>query len=150
MPLPDLPYWVSKADMFDKHSLKLFLSCRIQVSEQGDCKDLSLLLRTVGRENTAKILEVFEGKELSIPSEASKESRLKFINGYLRYSCNGESWDSVVAYLYGHKAPIRDRRSLRDGIREVKKRCDRYAIDIKDVLSKQQQSEFSTKEEGEK
>jgi hypothetical protein len=118
-------------------------------SEQGDCKDLSLLLRTVGRENTAKILEVFEGKELSIPSEASKESRLKFINGYLRYSCNGESWDSVVAYLYGPKASIRDRRSLRDGIREVKKRCDRYAIDIKEVLSKQQ-SESSTREEGDK
>jgi hypothetical protein len=118
-------------------------------SEQGDCKDLSLLLRTVGRENTAKILEVFEGKELSIPSEASKESRLKFINGYLRYSCNGESWDSVVAYLYGPKASIRDRRSLRDGIREVKKRCDRYAIDIKEVLSKQQ-SEFSMREEGDK
>jgi hypothetical protein len=118
-------------------------------SEQGDCKDLSLLLRTVGRENTAKILEVFEGKELSIPSEASKESRLKFINGYLRYSCNGESWDSVVAYLYGPKASIRDRRSLRDGIREVKKRCDRYAIDIKEVLSKQQ-SESSMREEGDK
>jgi hypothetical protein len=65
------------------------------------------------------------------------ESRLKFINGFIRYRHNGESWDSVVESLYGPNATVKERRSLRDGIREVGKRCDRYGIDVSSITSEE-------------
>jgi hypothetical protein len=105
--------------------------------EQGDCKDLSALLRTVGRESTQSLLKVYEGRSISIPSKQSMESRLKFINGYIRYRHNHESWESVVESLYGPNATVKERRSLRDGIREVGKRCDRYGIDVSSVTSEE-------------